>query len=235
MNFLKWLMNIVFGWIVNPINSYMKVLKEQYLWLIVAPMVIVGGMFYYFHTKGIAIWAENELITVIPFFGIPIFIFLQAFVVVGYLFDKKFPEAFGESIRLLIVVFITAGYWHYYMPDFTQKVENFQKEKHYYLRQIDIQESDGRDGKGQLLGFDSVGSDGNYSCQIYYDESDTLLDPVNDHRELGAFQTLHVNNNREKIGQIPIKVTKLEPYFYYVCRDYSQFQPNYKKTSKEQK
>lgn len=89
------------------------------------------------------------------------------------------------------------------------------------------------DDKGQLLGFDSVGSDGNYSCQVYYDESDTLLDPVNDHRELGAFKFL--NGDRKKIGQIPIKVTKIEPKFYYVCRDYRQFQPDYKKTSKDKK
>lgn len=201
-------------------NRYLKILKDQYLSLIVSPIVIVGGIFYYFHTTGIAIWAESELITIIPFFGIPIFIFIRGLMVISYLLDKMFPEAFGILIQLLIVVLIPLGYWHYCMPDFTQKVENFQKEKRYYLRQIEVQRSEGRDRKEKLIGFHAVGSDGNFSCQVYYDESDTLLDPVNDHRELGAFQTLHANNKRERIGQIPIKVTKIEPNFYYVCRDY---------------
>lgn len=220
MNFLKWVMDILFGWVLKSENPYLKVLKERYLSLIVAPIVIVGSMFYYFHTTGIAIWAESELITVIPFFGIPIFIFIRGLMMVGHLLDKMFADAFAALTQLVIIVLILVGYWHYYMPDFTQKIENFQKEKPYYLRQVKIQGSEGRDRKEKLLGFGAVFGEDNSTCQVYYDESDTLLDPINDHRELGAFQTLHANNIREKVGQIPIKVTKIEPYFYYVCRDY---------------
>ena len=209
---------MMYGWIVNPKNSYVKVLKEQYLWLIVVPIVIVGGMFYYFRITGIPIWADAGLVTFIPFFGIPIFIFIRGVMALAYLLDKRFPDAFAVLVQLLIVVLIPVGYWHCYMPDFTQKVENFQKEKRYYIRQVEIRGSSGRDRKEKLIGFDTVSSDGNYSCQVYYDESDTLLDPVNDHRELGAFKFL--NGDRKKIGQIPIKVTKIEPKFYYVCCDY---------------
>lgn len=222
MNFLKWLIDILFGWIYKGENPYVKVLKDQYLWLIVAPIVIIGGTFYYFHTNGIAIWAENELITVIPFYGIPIFIFIRGLMALGHLLDKMFPEAFGALIQSAIVLLISVGYWHYYMPDFTQRVENFQKEKRYYLRQIAIQGSEARDGKGQLLGFQGYLKNDSYSCKVVYDESDTLLNPVNDHRGLSFAGNI---SSGEKTGDIPIKIKKIEPKFYYVCLDYGHIQP----------
>lgn len=198
-------------------NYYLNILKERYLSLIVVPIGIVGGIFYYFHTMGIAIWAENELITVIPFFGIPIFIFIRGLMVIGHLLDKMFPEAFAALIQLVIVALIPVGYWHYYMPDFTQKIENFQKEKRYYLRQVEIYSSKESDGKGKLVEFDLLQGEGSFSCQIYYDESDTLLDPVNDHRGLSFAGNI---SSGEKTGDIPIKITKIEPKFYYICRDF---------------
>lgn len=200
-------------------NPYLKILKERYLSLIVAPIVIVGGIFYYFHIAGISFTSEYEIVTIFPLFGIPIFVFIQALIALRHFLHKNFSEAFGLLIRLLIVVFIAAGYKHYYIPDFTQKIENFAKEKQYYLRQVDIRRSEGRDRKEKLITFDFFSGKGTYSCCVVYDESDTLLDPANDHRELGAFQTIHANY-REKIGQVPIEVIKIEPYFYYVCRDY---------------
>jgi hypothetical protein len=210
---------------VKAENSYLKVLKERYLSLIVVPVVILSGLFIYARVNGILLsndW-EHSLLREENFsFFLSMGVFLYSLIAfLKILFqwvNLYFMDAFGELVRLIVVGLIfTIGHES---SNFTQKIENFQKEKRYYLRQAEVQGSEGRDGKGQLLGFDSVGSDGNYSCQVYYDESDTLLDPVNDHRELGAFQTLHVNNKREKIGQIPIKVTKIEPNFYYVCRDY---------------
>lgn len=200
-------------------NLYLKILKERYLSLIVAPIVIVGSIFYYAHTAGISFTSEYEMVTIFPLFGIPIFVFIQALIAIKYFLHKNFSEAFGLSIRLFIVVLIAAGYKHYYIPDFTQKIENFAKEKQYYLRQVDIRRSEGRDRKEKLITFDFFSGKGTYSCCVVYDESDTLLDSVNDHRELGAFQIIHAHN-REKIGQVPIEVTKIEPYFYYVCRDY---------------
>ncbi|MFZ2889379.1 hypothetical protein [Sulfuricurvum sp.] len=206
-------------------NTFLKVLKERYLSLIVIPIVILSGLFIYANVNGILLnndW-EHSLLREENFsffleMGVALYFLIAFFKILFQWVNLYFTDAFGEVIRFIVILVIfTVGNES---SNFTQKIENFQKEKRYYLHQIEVQGSVGRDRKEKLVGFDTTGSDGNFSCQVHYDESDTLLDPVNDHRELGAFQTLHVNNKQEKIGQIPIKVTKIEPNFYYVCRDY---------------
>ena len=134
--------------------------------------------------------------------------------------EKRFPEAFGIFIQLAIVASIFSGYTYFFLPDFTQKIENFEKEKRYYLRQVSIRQSSARDGKGKLVTFGLSSGDGNMSCNVVYDQSDTLLDPDGDHRELGVART-----RNGALAKLPIAISRIEPNFYYVCRNFKQLQP----------
>ncbi len=217
-------------------NLFLKVIKERYLSLIIIPIVILLGLFIYAHVNGIVLnndW-EHSLLREENFsclIGVGVFLYfiVALFKILFQWGNLYFADALGELIRAVVIGIVYS--FGQESSNFTQKVENFQKEKRYYLRQVEIQGSVARDGKGKLLGFDLFQGEDSYSCQIYYDESDTLLDPVNDHRGLSFAGTLGEN----KIGNIPIRIKKIEPHFYYVCRDYRQFQPDYKKTSKDKK
>ena len=134
--------------------------------------------------------------------------------------EKRFPEAFGIFIQLAIVASIFSGYTYFFLPDFTQKIENFEKEKRYYLRQVSIRQSSARDGKGKLVVFAMSAGDRNMGCSIVYDQSDTLSDTVSNHRGLSV-----THNRNGDLVELPIEISKIEPNFYYVCRDYEQLQP----------
>lgn len=211
-------------------NPYLKILKERYLSLIVAPIVIVGGVFYYFHIAGILFWNELEIITIFPLFGIPIFLFIQALIVVRHLLYKNFPEAFGSLIRLVLVIMIVMLYKMYFMPHLTSKIEDFEKERQYYLRTMLLSRSFISDGKGKLKVFALTGKEGTSKCGVVYDESDTLLNDSH-HRGIGNNWKLlqdswyQLSPPIHLIGKIYMIATdgyKIEPKFYYMCFDFDK-------------
>lgn len=214
---------------MNIINPYVKVLKERYLSLIVIPMTILVVILGYAHIKGISFASEFEVITIIPIFAIIILLVMQVLKILVCLVSKNLIEAFAQATRFFVVVLTLILYDAIYLPDFTQKIENFVAEKKFYLRQVEEIGGNGRrDSKGKLVNFNSTAYEGTASCCVIYDESDTLLNPENDHRGLSISRDQNGKNIK-----LPIKIKKIETNFYYVCRDFSQLQPNYKKTSKE--
>lgn len=211
-------------------NPYLKILKERYLSLIVAPIVIVGGIFYYFHIAGILFLNELEIITIFPLFGIPIFLFIQALIVVRHLLYKNFSEAFGSSIRLVLVIMIVMLYKMYFMPHLTSKIEDFEKERQYYLRTMLLSRSFISDGKGKLKVFALTGKEGTSKCGVVYDESDTLLNDSH-HRGIGNIELFEgggwsiLSGLTGTVGRpykIPTSGYKIEPKFYYMCFDFDK-------------
>lgn len=209
-------------------NPYLKILIEKYISLIVIPIVIVSGIFLYAYVKGIAIKNECEVAPTVVFFFYIVFFTIQIILILMQVTKNNYAEAFGKAIRLIIIFAVSEAYMHLLTHDFTRKLENFHKEKRYYLRQLEIQATGGRDGKGSLYDYGQFRIGGgtlykygvtrgedSYTCSIFYDESDTLLDASDGHRGLSYSGTL----GEKKIGDIPIKITKIAPKFYYVCRD----------------
>lgn len=212
-------------------NPYLKILIEKYISLIVIPIVIVSGIFLYAYVKGIAIKNECEVAPTVVFFFYIVFFGIQIILMLNHVTKENYPEAFNKAIRLIVIFAVSEAYIHLLADDFTRKLENFHNEKRYYLRQLEIVVTRWPDGKGSLYNYGDFrigGSqyeygvfrgEGSYTCSIYYDGSDSLLDPSDDHRGLGTVRNIHSNGYVEKIGQIPIKIKKIEPKFYYVCRD----------------
>lgn|GEM_PF-5621793 len=205
-------------------TPYLKALKERYLSLVVAPIVIVGGIFYYFHIAGILFNNELEIVTIFPLFGIPIFLFIQVLMIVKHLLYKNFPEAFGSSIRFVLVIVIVMLYKMYFMPHLTSKIEDFEKERQYYLRAMLLSRSFISAGKGKLKVFALTGKEGTSKCGVVYDESDTLLNDSH-HRGIGNIELFEdggwsrltrLTSTIGKPYKIPTSGYKIEPKFYYI-------------------
>jgi hypothetical protein len=209
-------------------NPYFKILKEQYISLIIVPIVIIGSILYYFHTKGILFRSEDEIITVVPFFGILIYIGVQILAFLMYLIQKNLVEALKFLIRLTIAGSLLVVY--NYSSNFTQKVENFANEKQYYLRSMkcDICK-EGIKNTG-LKTFTFTGKKGTAKCGVVYDGTDTLLSDSG-HRGIGNIELFNnggwsrFTDSRDIVGKVysvPVDGYKIETQFYYMCFDFDK-------------
>lgn len=209
-------------------NPYLKILKEQYISLIILPILIIGSILYYFHTKGILFRNEDEIITVMPFFGIFLFIGTQILAFFMYLFQKNLAEAFRFLIRVSIVGFLLLVY--NYFATFTQKVENFASEKQYYLRSMKCKACDDGIKNIGLKTFAFTGKKGTAKCGVVYDGTDTLLSD-SDHRGIGNIELFNnggwsrFTDSKDIVGRVysvPVNGYKIETQFYYICFDFDK-------------
>ncbi|MBU0631473.1 hypothetical protein KKA17_02400 [bacterium] len=213
---------------IDITNLLSNLFNKEYLISVLLYIAIISGFFIYAHINGIVIVDDSKgAIIEDQVWTIAFFVFLLLlFIEIGRLVTKyslrNFSDATAFAIRLLIIyITFTIGF-HY--SHFTQKIDNFKKEKQYYLRVIDLNEFQRKDGKGKLVGFGTMNKQGSYSCHIVYDESDS----IDDHKGYG------ISRNKDgKTIKIPTKIQKIEPNFYYICSDYSQLQPKNKKNKAE--
>ena len=225
---------------VKQKNPYLIIFLKHHMSFIITPFVIIFGVLWYDHIMGITLLDENlpsETLGPIPtqpdldqawsYQSDAFLLFLLFnFITIGiaYAINQK-PLAFARFIRTMILILLFVGIHKYYLPDFTQRLENYHKEKQYYLRQISLPRSyytHFQNRKGKLLVFsDPVMRTTSITCSIVYDESDTLFDPKDGHRDLAYIREYNATiSTMTRIGEIPIKITKIEPQFYYVCRDF---------------
>lgn len=220
-------------------NLYLEVLKRRFLSLVIIPILVIGGIFYYMYSNGILYTSEYELFPMIPFFGIPVFIFIQLVQIMVYLSKKNLPEVFGVLVRLLIVISIWMGYVYYEPYLYTKKIENFAKERQYYLRFV----SNFRIKRGLVEGINynqkvlkAHGIDAplkDAQCVVIYDVKDTLLEDTKYRKYLetleiydfGGWSPLPKSSSVHTTGKIyhvPSSGYKIEPKFYYMCFDFAK-------------
>lgn len=231
MNFLKWLIDILFGWIVNPRNRYLKILKERYLSLLVIPIAILLGLFSYARVNGIEVNfddnlpADGQFLAFFLLLGISFYTIFKGFKLLYYLINKKLADMLIELVAFSIVFIISAI--GLASSKFTQKIENFANEKQYYLSLM-------RDrGNKDLEIFSFTGRSEDAKCGVVYDGTDTLLKDPN-HRGISVFEMFKEggwsslamqSKTVTTIGDvydIPTNGYKIESKFYYMCFDFNK-------------
>lgn len=219
-------------------NPYLKILKEKYISLIVMPIVIVSGIFLYAYVKGIVIKSEHEVAPTIVFFFYIVFFSVQIIIILNYVSKENYPQAFGKAIRLIIIFAVSEVYIHLLADDFTRKLENFHKEKRYYIRSLSIFKP--------IKGLSILEIKGSSSCVLVYDEYDTLLQ---DQRHRKDIETINIFDrggwarsqqspfvkSTGKAYYVPTKGYKIEPNFYYMCFDFDKKIELFNDNTKEKK
>lgn len=206
-------------------NPYLNILKEKYISLIVMPIIIVSGIFLYAYVNGIAIKNESEVIPTIVFFFYIVFFGIQIILILNHVSKENYPEAFGKAIRLVIIFVLSETYIHLLAHDFTRKLENFHKEKRYYLRSLSIVKP--------IKGLSMLEMKGASNCVLVYDEYDTLLQDQKHRKDIetidlfdrGGWARSHQSPLVKSTGKtyyVPADGYKIEPNFYYMCFDFDK-------------
>lgn len=206
-------------------SPYLKILTEKYISLIVIPIVIVSSIFLYAYVKGIVIKSECEVAPSVVFFFYIVFFAIQIIFMLMHISKNNYTEAFGKAIRLIIIFVLSETYIHLLADDFTRKLENFHKEKRYYLRSLSIFKP--------IKGLSILEMKGASHCVLVYDEYDTLLQ---DKRHRKDIETIDIFDwggwarssqsplvkSTGKTYHVPTEGYKIEPNFYYMCFDFDK-------------
>lgn len=195
MNFLKWLLDILFGWIVNPENRYLKVLKERYLSLIVVPVLIISVPFYYVKTV-------YDAIVDVP---IAIFIFILIVKLLIRIVKRDFAEVFVQSIRLLVIAITIMMWWHYLSTSVERTIEHFQAKRDYYICKAAERSANIKKGEYPLVIFNLRMDNPTIRRSIIYDKTDSYFNPK-----------IIVDPSSERAdNDLCNVIVKIEPHFYY--------------------
>lgn len=217
-------------------NPYLEILKEKYISLIVMPIIIVSSIFLYVYVKGIVIKSEYEVAPTVVFFFYIVFFGVQIILILSYVSKENYSEAFGKAIRLIIIFAVSEAYMHLLAHDFTRKLENFHKEKRYYLRSLSIF----KPIKGLSIFKDTS------QCALVYDAYDTLLQDQQHRKDLeileifdwGGWNLRSDSSSVHTVGkiyQVPTNGYKVEPNFYYMCFDFDKKIELFNDNTKEKK
>ncbi len=227
-------------------NSFIRIIKKQYISLLAVPSLAIFALFVYLYTICTDLYEKHW---VADTYG-PILVSTQIqdglFVIFALIIPlwhiiffllkrrKNHSEAFAyivaRTVSIGLPLYISLSLY----PHFTQTINNFQSEKRFYMHKIQNDTSKSPDGKGKFITFETiVGKNPPTWCNIVYDETDTLLDPASKHRGLSAEHIYNTETHITDTVDVPIKITKLEPKFYYVCKEFNSIYDDKKGKIKE--
>ncbi len=202
MNFLKWLIDILFGWIFKAENSYLKVLKERYLSLIVVPVLIISVPLYYVKTF-------YAVIVDVP---IAIFIFVLIIKLLIRVLKRDFLEVFVQSIRLVVIAITIMMWWHYLSTSVDKTIERFEAKRDYYIRKAAERSVNIKKGEYPLVMFNLKMDNPTIKRSIIYDKTDSYFNP----------KIIVSPSSKRADNDLCNVVVKIEPHFYYsrICYDH---------------
>ena len=179
-------------------NLYLTIIKEQYLLLIIAPIVIISGLIYYSYCYSI----DGSVLTQLILADLPIalFIIYQTINIFIELTKKVYTEAFAQTIRLLIV-FITIIIWGHYLGKgyaIKQGIKYFQLHRDHYMKIISKRSPQIKEGDYPLMVFPLRHN----SQQLVYDKTDKYFNPK-----------VIIDLSSKEVGECG-KIVKIEPHFY---------------------
>jgi len=212
-------------------NEFIRNIKDGYLSLIIIPIVLITILFLYMNYYGIDVLEPAPQLFASEVALLPslrqLIYFLWVFILLLnllFFFLKFSRQRYAQSFAYLFMRTMAVSLAFYInltvYPKFTGKPENFQKEKRFYENEIKNSSYIEKDGLGKLtILHNSVSYEPIYEhglqCQFIYDESDTLLNPINNHRFLGVHNQL--TKNGYEICKSQLRIKKIETKFYYVC------------------
>lgn len=202
MNFLKWVLNLLFGWIFKPENPYVKVLKERYLSLIVVPILIISIPLYYVKTL------YNTIVDV----PIAIYIFILIIKLLIRIFKRDFLEVFAQFIRLFVIAISIIIWWNYLSTSVERTIEHFEAKRDYYIRKAAERSANIKNGEYPLVVFNLKMDNPTIKRSIIYDKTDSYFNP----KIIVDPSSERANNDFCNV------VVKIEPHFYYSrnCNDH---------------